>query len=50
MFFLINSKINQIFQITYLRGLEIAELNEEDMPMVYGNPDNDKRAKAPIPI
>ena len=22
--------------LTYLRGLEVAELKEEDMPMVYG--------------
>jgi len=27
--------IHQNVSLTYLRGLEIAELKEEDMPMVY---------------
>jgi len=33
---LINSNIKKIVRIglTYLRGLEVAELKEEDMPMV----------------
>ena len=30
-----HSSIN--VSLTYLRGLEIAELKEEDMPMVYFN-------------
>ena len=30
-----HSSIN--VSLTYLRGLEIAELKEEDMPMVYGS-------------
>jgi len=29
-----HSSVN--ISLTYLRGLEIAELKEEDMPMVYG--------------
>jgi len=28
-----------------LTGLEIAELKVEDIPVVYGNPDNDKSAR-----
>jgi len=33
-FFSSYSKYNKNVSLTYLRGLEIAELKEEDMPMV----------------